>query len=334
MAMIQLRSEAITVTDGDGASEIFDPEDLELRLARCCRAAGWREPWLPEDLALAVEDALLHAGDRRTYGRDEINVFVVKVLRDLGLGEVAEHFRLATRPAEDRIAPGAPGVRDLLIRHLGLPDSSAGTLAAETSAACRTLGLADAPPPFLVELARLLRERREETPSLPSPAPFRRSAATASLVTRAEILAQAPPETVALMDAGILAVQADISRLFPAIKLDLHWCRLAESRAWTPPVTELTVVPLLPGIAAAMAPLATAARAAARAQGHGETLPIVLRCPDLPRFATAWLGVDWPGGAGIAHALLAEIAACLPPPVRHLAPPARRRKPPQPGGPV
>ncbi len=330
--MIQLRSEAIAVVDGDGASEIFDPEDLELRLARCCRAAGLREPWLPEDLALAIEDALLHAGDRRTYGRDEINVFIVKVLRDLGLGEVAEHFRLTTRPTEDRVAAGEPVVRDLLIRHLGLPEASADRLAAETNAACRELGLAHAPAPFLVELARLLRERRETLPSPPRPPP-RRSGATAPLVARAEILAQAPPETVALLDAGILAIHADISRLFPAIKFDLHWCRLAASRSWTSPVTELSIVPLLPGLAAAMAPLATAARNAARGMGHGEILPIVLRCPDLARFATAWLGVDWPGGAGTAHALLEELAACLPPPVRPVTRPPRRRKPPQPGGP-
>jgi len=325
--MIQLRSDAISVIDSDGSSEVFDPEDLELRLARCCRAAGLREAWLPEDLALAMEDALLRAGERRSYGRDEINLFVIKALRDLGLGEVAEHFRLATRPAEERLALAAPeAVRDLLARHLGLPGEAAAQLAAETGEACRGLGLGDAPPAFLVELARLLRERHQETPAGAPRQASRRGNATAPLVARADILAQAPSETVALMDAGILAIPADISRLFPALKVDLHWCRLAESRAWSAPVTELAIVPLLPGLAAAIAPLACAARAAARAKGHDADLPIALRCPDLARFATAWLGVAWPAGAAAAHALAAELAACLPPPVRPLAAPPRRRK--------
>ena len=312
--MIQLRADIITVNDGTGGVEAFDPEELELHLTRCCRAVGLRDAWLPEDLALAVEDALLRAGERRTYHRNEIHLFVMKVLRELGLGDVAEHYRLTTHSEEDRMKPEAPAVVALLVRHLGIPDTAAKRLAGETAAACQHLGLHRASPAFLVELARHLREVREPVPP-PAAAPSR-SRTTATLVTREEILAAIPAATAALLEAGVLALPTGISRLFPALKLDLHLVNLAESRGWGKPTTELTLFPALPDLAAAIAPLVDAARAVAQTRNPMAELPLVLRCPDLPRFTTAWLGADWPAGAETGHAILEALASHLNPPVR------------------
>jgi hypothetical protein len=312
--MIQLRADIIMVSDGTGCVATFDPEELELHLTRCCRAVGLRDAWLPEDLALAVEDALLRADERRTYHRNEIHLFVMKVLRDLGLGDVAEHYRLTTRPEEDRMTPEAPAVVALLVRHLGLPDAAATRLAAETAAACQRLGLPRATPAFLVELARHLRDVREPVPP-PAAAPSR-SKTTATLVARDEILAAIPAATAALLAAGALALPTGISRLFPALKLDLHLVNFAELRGWERPTTELVLFPALPALAAAIAPLLDAARAVAQTRNPTAELPLVLRCPDLPRFTTAWLGADWPAGAGTGHAVLEALASHLAPPVR------------------
>lgn len=321
--MIQLRAEVITVTDGPG-SALFDPEELELSLARCCRAAGLRDAWLPEDLALAVEDALLRASERRVYQRDEIHRFVLKVLCDLGLGEVAEHYRLAAHPAEDWLCPEATMVTALLIRHLGLPDAAAARLALETVAACHQLGLAQAAPTLLVELARHLRKVREPARLVATASPVR-SGSLPALVSREEILALVEPALTSLLTGGALVLPTGISRLFPALKLDLQLMKLAVAAGWQAPVTELVVLPVLPNLADQLRPLLATVRALAKERGHVGELPVVLRCPDLAGFTTVWLGAAWPEGAAIGQSLLETLGAQLAPPIRMMG--AGRRTP-------
>lgn len=295
--MIKLSSSSIILICPDGSKRSFDAEEIEARIIKSCLSAGMREAWIAEDISLAVEYSLESiGGNEHFFALSEINATVVKILQETGYPEVAEKYMSENALSELELSADRKTVSDVLSMHLGLSGRTLDALAAETLQALAKLGINSASPSLFLELAR---HYRKTSFSLPAKIRLNKEPVHKTspwMLSKEEIRSMLSGDALDSVNSGILDFNG-VSRLFPALKIDFKILNLMKTVNLSPPITELSVIPLLNKVAGAMNEiLKLVSDKYASVSRESKELPFYLFVNDMSLFAKDWLSYDWPDG--------------------------------------
>jgi len=274
--MIELGGGNISILYADGTSAFFDPEELRLRLEKSFLSAGRADVWIAGEMALAVEyalrcrvgedsgsDMVIHAGD--------IDDCVVRILEDSGYPDAAVHFRKQRVTSGDFGKLSPETVESYLAEKLQLTGPAGSELAARVRQALDAIGIRQCSPHLVLELARHFRDSAASAHRLPA-VPVTPETAAGSV--------PAPEEK------KILNIRLS-ERIFPSIRAEIDLKLLFEDCSLTPPLTELSLIPIL-------LPAADQLNAECVRLRQNGTLkrPLVLTFRGFAAFARQWLCYD------------------------------------------
>jgi hypothetical protein len=200
-------------------SELFNPDDLEEELWRCCHATGHNDPELPADLVGVVRhyiDERLRAGDDLTVA--DVEFLVVRILKSLGLEAAARLFchdrgMAPPPPAGIIVAADAAAITAALAGQADFLGRPLTELSERVARALRTLHVDAATPQLVAELARCLEANAN-------------GAGSAWAIHRDELQTIAPDPLRAAVSEGIVRMRS-VSRLFPSVVLLVDLPRMA-----------------------------------------------------------------------------------------------------------
>jgi len=260
--------------------------------------SGIKDYWLAEDLTNAVESALIfHSNSGVVFSDPEINSFLVKILEDAGYPNIAENFREKNSIETENILLSYDTVKKLFKTQLGLKGENLACLSEKVINACDSLGVSDASPSLLLELARYYKKFNISVPKFKN-LNYLNIGTTPWILSASEILPLLSPDTQKLIKSSLIDV-AGISRLFPSIKINLKLEVLAQYYDFKPIITELVLFPCFDIVINSINEIIT------RINRHftlkeekiiEKTLPVYLRFSDIYGFSKKYLGVQLPTG--------------------------------------
>lgn len=311
--MIKQPDSPIVLLESDGERRNFDPVELQDSLVRCFLSAGLRENcYLAEDIALAVEYAFDHSGrPGKVFSRSELDGAVVRILGDTGLADVASLYQ---RGAQSVLTvdcdTDADTVGAVLRKFMAGTEAHLGYLAAKVSKAASLLQISSAAPSLLVELAR----HYESAVPLPVVAPAVGKTAwdEYNFVTAEEILPLLSSEARMLAQRGVIRVHG-VSRMFPSVRLFCFLSRFAEGEGMAPPVTELTLAPLLFRLGGYLEECRLVTlRLYREVSGNPKAvLPVYMTLPDMTDFTERYLEASHPKSEKLEREVAQMIADAL-----------------------
>jgi len=311
--MIKLSDGAIMLIRPDGTQIEFEVDELQAGIIRGCLSAGTRDLWIAEDIALSIEYAMALPGNRgRTFTVSEINSLVIKILEETGYPEAAEAYRRQHSSIGVKVNPDYALISELVNRHLGLAGNNLVLVTEKVVTAAEKIGIAEAAPLLLVELAKhykeeLLAEHDAELVSLPAVPP-----SSPWLISQADIMDLLSPESRKLEQASVLGFSG-ISRVFPAFKIDLRITRLVNHYGLVTPLTEMALITRWGALGNALNEVTAGVRrllAEKTAQPLPE-LPIYLMVNDMSAFACTHLLSRWPEAEPCCREMLSYLEELL-----------------------
>lgn len=313
--MIRLCNSSVISVAVNGTTKVFEPEEVQAKLVKSLIASGIRDTWIAEDISLAVEYSLGELGSAKVFTVPEIDSFVVKVLREIGMNDVADHYGTTQHTGLKTIALSKEKISDTVQRYLGLEGSELATTSEKVLKACSTLGLKEVLPSLILELAKHYHHKDFEEAAKLIAMPVSSSADEIWCLMAEQIIATLSEDTTEMIDAGILSVSG-ISRLFPSIRIDVNFAEFAAAFALNPPVTELAMLPYLDKLALALDEIVSSTESLyydALSLEKNTALPVYMKFTDTVLFATEWLGGEWPESARCLEdiiGLLVEMLNC------------------------
>ena len=270
--MIELGGGTVNILYADGTSASFDPEELRDRLEKSFAASGQTDPWMAEEIVLAVEYALhgrtsngdfpassvIHAAD--------IDDCVVRILEDSGYLETANHFRSSMVTSGDFGTLSPEAVEAYLAQKLQLTGPVGAELAAKIRQAMAAIGIVRCSPRLVLELARHFRDRAASAHRLPTLPVFK-------------------PDTVlpSVPEEKLLQIRRS-DAVFPSIRAEIDLLLLFKNCSLQPPLTELSLIPILLPVAEQL----DSGFRNLRRDG-AEKYPLVLTLRGFSDFAVKWL---------------------------------------------
>ena len=241
--MLSITDNFLYVIDAEGRQQLFDVEKLKIALLGAFESAGNSNGYLAEDIACAVEAAMMESFRcERIFTQSEVDSAVTRILENAGYANVAQIFRRANSHLYIRLDANKNDAAMLITRHLGVQEPLAGNLAEQVVNALQKLNITSASPALYLELAR-----HYEQSFVPVEAPLPASAENAGgkiLLSSTEAIKLLPGNMVGLWEKKIIAL-SNISRLYPNFRLSLNMAKLAEASGMSAPVTELQMAPAL-----------------------------------------------------------------------------------------
>lgn len=268
--MIELGGGNVCILYPDGTSAFFDPEELRIRLEKSMDACGCPESWIAGEIVLAVEYALrcgIPGGDSSgsAVHAAQIDDCVVRILEDSGYPEAARHFRGTTVSSGDLGKLSPEDVEQYLADTLQLTGAAGAELAAKIRQALNAIGASQCSPRLVLELARHFRD-------------------TAASSSRLPVLPPAKPDRAPAAPEGNLLQIRRSDSIFPSIRAEIDLLGLFDGCSLTPPLTELSLVPILLPVAERLDSECRKLRSAG-----AENYPLVLTMRGFPAFAARWL---------------------------------------------
>ncbi len=240
--MLSITDNFLYVIDSEGRQQLFDTDKLKSALLEAFEAAGNPNSYLAEDIACAVESAMMESmRSDRIFLQSEVDAAVSRILENAGCANAAQVFRRANSRLYIALDANLNDAKMLINRHLGISDPLADKLAAQVVGALKKLNIASASPALYLELARHYEHTLGGTIA---------TAGTASSVVRvsgSKILLSAadaaelmPQKSRHLLDEKIIAI-ANVSKLYTNFQLKLDLANLADKLQLKAPVTELEI---------------------------------------------------------------------------------------------
>jgi len=305
--MIKLRDSSIQILASDGTRHAFELELLQEKLISCCLAAGVTAPWIAEDIALSVEFSLREIGSSNLFTQVEIDSFVLKVLREIGYGEVADHYLDATSNSIGTVAVSEKFIEDAVERYLGLTGDDLKETAGKVCHACLELGMKNIFPTLLLELAKYFHYNQ-----------FKRESENIQIVDRLQsgdsVWAVSPDELNKILqkkNSEILTEKiitvSGVSNLFPSIKINISLVSLAKLHGLQKPLTELTIMPYLQTLAEAIDDVANLTLETFIKKECARDLPVYLRFADTAIFSSDWMEGASPADADFIISYIVEM---------------------------
>lgn len=298
--MIQLSSSAVIVVCEDGTRRSFEFDELQSRLYKSCLSCGINDSTLAEDITLSVEYVLkkISLGEQ-VFAISEINSFVVKMLEDAGYPEIARDFIRQNKIQKIDIKPDISLVSGIVCKHLAVDGDELDTIVRKVLSSCEMLKIEKGSPSLIIELARYYRERDFEFKTSEFNMPLVKSGSPWCVKTE-EIIYSSSLDTRKLTSANMLSVK-NVSRLFPAVKIDLSLFEVARFYSLDKPLTELALLPCFRACAAGITEISEisdklygAFLAENGFSVHETRLPVFLRICDAVAFSDVYLDIKWP----------------------------------------
>jgi hypothetical protein len=310
--MIKLRDSSIMIVGQDGRSIPFEPEDLQTRIIKACLSSGSKDVWIAQDISLSVEFAIVSQakdGDGSIRSA-ELDNLVARILEETGYPEVAGKFRLSSPKDDGLVGCGdVGGLSELLSKRLLLSGDALDEVLKATSSVLGSLGSGRCSPQLVLELGRHFKETlKHDAIQLKSPESvlLRQPRPDAFLVESAK-LAESLPKWLKTCVAP-----RPLSRLFPALAIDVRLSCFAEALGLERPITEMALLAKLDALAKAIDGLCSEADRLCGEQGRGDCLPLPLwiNMTDFPSFEREWLDCDSSSGAAleISSALFSSLS--------------------------
>lgn len=288
--MIKLADNAIMLILENGEIVAFEPEKLQSAIVRSFIATGIRDSWLAEDIALAVEFALADNDKKdKVLAVSELNATVVKILEASGYPEAANYYKHHHTVLEISADCDSETIAKLLKHHLGITGEDNSSLTNKVMLAAERLGIGQASPTLYVELGRYFKTFSTPLPELQPVKITRHNRKAPWLLTQEKLEAALSCQTRNLIEQGIISVNG-ISSLFPSLRLEMRFIKLAAMLNLEPVITEMILIPHFQPIAAA---LNDCAFQAFTLTGQND-MPVFVNIPDMSLFAVKYLDADWP----------------------------------------
>jgi len=308
--MIKLADSSIMLIGPDGILNVFESDMLQSKIIQSFMLAGVRDIWLAEDITLAVEYALEQdSREDKVFAVSEINSTVIKILEDSGFPEAAESYRRGNPCAEVTLNAETATVAGLINRHLGLNGKSLDTLVAKVMQAAGKLDIDSASPALYIELAKHFKSEFMPADRLPQVIISKSQKASPWVVSLKELTDRMSSQSRSLVHDKIISLSG-VSRLFPAIKVIFRISGLVEMHHLESPLTEMTMVPYLHGIAQALNESISATQSIFKAKGESlpeKGLPVILTVPDMSSFAQNNLEASWPQASADCREMLSYL---------------------------
>lgn len=237
----------IYLRDSDGGIRVFDPIALQSRLIRAFIASNSREQsYISDEIVLALEYTLLHLPQKELiFNCGEVDAAVVRILENCGFPAVAAEFRRTGSEALLRVSVEPVSVSGLLDTHLGCSADRTAKISIRVSEAMKTLGITEASPHLLMELARHYERDLAEKDLLSDVVyPDVAAAAARDSLSREDIYPLLSEDARNAVAAGILKINS-ITPLFDGITFFLFLGNLCRENGLNSPVTELELYPVL-----------------------------------------------------------------------------------------
>ncbi len=310
--MIKLSGSVIMLIRPDGSQVEFDSDELQSGIIRSCLAAGSRDVWIAEDIALSIEYALTIPANRdRTFTVSDVNSLVIKVLEETGYPEVAEEYRRHNSTVGVMVSAEYDLIGELISRHLGLSGNRLTDVADQVLEAAEKLEIEEASPALFVELAKMFKERltvEEEVGIIQLPTMGKHSPWQ---LGKNDIYTALTPPTLKLADEKIINFSG-VSQLFPALKIDFKITRFIKLLNLESPLTEMAVIPFFHTVAAAINDIYAAVLSLHCRLGEKQAeLPVYLNVNDMSRFACKNLFSSWPDAEAGCREMIAYLEEML-----------------------
>ncbi|MBE6370059.1 MAG: hypothetical protein E7056_07880 [Lentisphaerae bacterium] len=301
--MLSLTDNFLYVIDSDGRQVLFDTDKLKSALQDAFEASGNPNSYLAEDIACAVEAAMMESSrPDRIFTQSEVDGAINRILENAGCANVAQLYRRANSHLYITVDVNYEDTSNLISRHLGVDKSLADQLAMKVVDALSKLNIASASPALYLELARHYEHHcpiaAEGTANAALSAAGEVAELTGKAASGSRILlttketAQFMPEAGKyLLDDKILQM-GNVSRLYPNFRLGLNLALLAEKLDLQAPVTDLELAPKLYQIGE----LAGQWLRNLQVRLGNTQLPLYLILKDLDVFANRYLGAAYPEG--------------------------------------
>jgi hypothetical protein len=308
--MIQLCNRAIFTLREDGSTDFFQSDLLQEKLELSCRAAGLNETWIAEDISLAVEFTLAELGNDKVFTNSEIDAIVIKVLQEAGLTAVATHYKHRQENPEPQISFTTETISEIVDRYLHPDEKDRADIISKVSDAGKKLLLTNASPTLILELAKHYMDDQTSRSSKETPLPASLHSCP-WLISRQNIEQKVSGTTAKMISDQIIKISG-ISRLFPAIRLEITFAKFAESSGLTAPVTDFILFSYLANLATALDDIIDTAKHLATALPDKlESPPIYLKFSDAPQFTEVWLSGNWEENKECFEELVAELKSLL-----------------------
>ena len=290
--MIQLSTSVIEVLYSDGTRRPFDMEQLQEKLISCCIATGNRDLWIAEDIALSVEFSLKELGVGKVFTIAEVDSFVLKVLREVGFSDIADRYSENISDSLNLLTVNQENVGDAVTRYLGVSGDELKLTVNKVCNACKKIGINEVFPSLILELAKYFHHQKfeMETETLQCASKVNKNDSSWAIKTN-EMYNALLDEIQPFIGQEIIKVSG-VSRLFPAIKIDVYLVKLAEYYDLPKPLTELSIMPYIYELAVG---IENAARIALdlflslQSSNSSNNIPIYLKFIDTTIFANDWL---------------------------------------------
>ena len=236
--MLSITDNFLYVIDAEGRQQLFDTDKLKSALLEAFEASGNPNGYLSEDIACAVEAAMMESMRcDRILLQSEVDSAVSRILENAGCANVAQVFRRANSRLYIALDANKEDAKMLITRHLGISEPFADSLAHQVVDAMKKLNISSASPALYLELARHYEHAFAGTLDA---APVTRNASGSGkiLLSSAEAAELMPQNSRHLLEDKIIAI-SNVSKLYSNFRLSLNLCNLADKLNLTSPITEL-----------------------------------------------------------------------------------------------
>ncbi len=311
--MIKLRENVVMTLLPDGSTAVMEVDLLQTKLKRSWRAAGYPDDSIAEDVAISVELALSEFGHAESFTIAEIDSFVLKVLREAGLTEVAEHYGLDFSVTDSTVAFTRNEILKIIRKFMSIDEFESESLCERVLNAGLKLDVSQAHPTLVLELAKYFHIDSAKFADAAIEAAKNRSnqfqTTRTWLMTSDEIFSATTPTTQTMLASKYLTVR-NVSALFPSINVDFDIAKFANSSEFIPPIPDFA---LLPHLAKAIDGVSDILKAVDSYilklnANDGQPLATHLKIMNPDIFTETWLGGEWPASRESLVELMEELS--------------------------
>lgn len=301
--MIKTKSNTVFILNNDGSKTIFDSEELQTKIIKSCLNAGMRDPWLAEDITLAIEYALHCSSSKEpTYTEADVNSIVIKVLEQSGYPEVAKTFRQQNKESNLKIVSDLNTIKDVIKKYLGLDGKQLEMCAQKIHDSCYTLKMKELSPVLILELGKYYKDKLYPIEDINVSPSLNDNNNDIELWGR-DWIDRISKDNLPFYENCIIEF-CGINHFLPAVKIDLNLNLYLSYLKLDHPLTEMAVIPTFPKLADGVNELMDVLYSNFE---DIKKLPIYLRIVDIHSFAEKFLDSSWPECENVCQDLIEHL---------------------------
>jgi len=311
--MIQLSNTAIMIVRADASCIPFDAEEMQTRIIRACIASGETASWIAGDISLSVEFALLST-KTRSIRESDLDDLVIRALEDSGYPHVAADFKRS--PASVLVSDlpvNAKAIRSALEANLSLPEERLMQIVEKVENSLQAIGFENCSQRLILELGRQFRDKAQSAaPHIHVETHAVKAGGDMMLLEQKDFHELGSVNLKDLFAGGCLRIHG-VSRLFPALRIDVSLSGFANAMELSKPVSELALQASWGRLLAGIDEICERADHFCRAEKEPVSLPLplCLNFRETELFAEQYMNCPKQTSAGCIRALISDFTGGL-----------------------